>query len=209
MIVYMSFKTWREVITVPATRIFNTVMAFFITFFALPFLAAEVFGLWIFSNATSIPAVLCIFIIVLLNILFYHLMKAPTIKGRQVMDQIDGLKLYLAVGEKDQLNQRNLPEKTPEIFEQYLPYALSLDVEQEWCDQFANVLSRARYGSDYAPVWYTSSHFVKNGVAGLGSSLSGMSSSISASSSPPGSRSGGGGGGSSGGGGGGGGGGGW
>ncbi len=35
-----------------------------------------------------------------LNVLFYHLMKAPTIKGRSVMDQIEGLKLYLSIAEK-------------------------------------------------------------------------------------------------------------
>ena len=210
MLVYQSFKAWRAVITGhSATRIFNFIMAFFITLFALPFLAGEGFGLWMFSTATSIPAVLCIFIIVLLNILFYHLMKAPTIKGRQAMDQIEGLKLYLSVAEKDRLNQLNPPEKTPEVFEKFLPYALALDVEQEWCEQFADVLAPARAENGYTPTWYTGSHFAAGGVAGLASSLGAMSSSISSSSSPPGSSSGGGGGGSSGGGGGGGGGGGW
>ena len=129
-------------------------MAFFLPVFALPFLAGEGFGLWVFSTATSIPAVLCIFIIVLLNILFYHLMKAPTIKGRQVMDQIEGLKLYLSVAEKDRLNQLNPPEKTPEVFEKFLPYALALDVEQEWCEQFADVLAKAGRRTGYRPTWY-------------------------------------------------------
>ena len=175
----------------------------------MPFLAGEGFGLWVFSEATSIPAVLCIFIIVLLNILFYHLMKAFTIKGRKVMDQIEGLKLYLSVAEKDRLKELNPPEKTIEVFEKFLPYALALDVEQEWCEQFADVLAQAAAENRYAPTWYTGSHFASGGAVGLASSLGAMSSSISSSSSPPGSSSGGGGGGSSGGGGGGGGGGGW
>ena len=209
MLVYLAFKTWREAITGYSKRVFNFVMAFFVTLFTLPFLAGEGFGLFMFSEATSIPAVLCIFIIVLLNILFYHFMKTPTIKGRQAMDQIEGLKLYLSVAEKDQLKELNPPEKTPEVFEKFLPYALALDVEQEWCEQFTDVVAQACGENRYKPTWYTASHVAAGGVVGLASSIGALSSSISSSSSPPGSSSGGGGGGSSGGGGGGGGGGGW
>lgn len=136
-------------------------------------------------------------------------MKAPTIKGRQAIDQIEGLKLYLSIAEKDRLNQLNPPEKTPEVFEKFLPYALALDVEQEWCEQFADVVASARAENGYVPTWYTGGNFATKGVSGIASSLGAISSSISSSSSPPGSSSGGGGGGSSGGGGGGGGGGGW
>ena len=209
MLVFVSAKAWRSAILGPSQRIPSLIFALFITVFALPFLAGEAFGLWVFSTATSIPAVLFIFVIVLLNILFYHFMKAPTIKGRQVMDLIEGLKLYLSVAEKDRLNQLVPPEKAPEVFEKFLPYALALDVEQEWCEQFAHVMAQVHAGNGYAPTWYTGNHFTDRGLTGLASSLSAMSSSISSSSSPPGSSSGGGGGGSSGGGGGGGGGGGW
>jgi len=209
MLVYRAFTLWKAAITGSSNKMVSLIMALFISFFSLPFLAGEGFGLWVFATATSPPAVLCIFAIVLLNILFYHLMKAPTIKGRRTMDQIEGLKLYLSVAEKDRLNHLNPPEKTPEVFEKFLPYALALDVEQEWCEQFADVLAAARAENRYSNTWYTGRSFATAGVAGLASSLSAMSSSISSSSSPPGSSSGGGGGGSSGGGGGGGGGGGW
>lgn len=205
MLVYTAFKTWKAV----SQSIVNVVPALFLSIFSLPFLGGEGFGLWVFATATSIPSVVFIFIIVLLNILFYHLMKAPTIKGRQTMDQIEGLKLYLSVAEKDRLNQLNPPEKTPQVFEKFLPYALALDVEQQWCEQFADVMAQTSDEKGYKPIWYTGRHFATGGLAGLASGLGAMSSSISSSSSPPGSRSGGGGGGSSGGGGGGGGGGGW
>jgi uncharacterized membrane protein YgcG len=208
-LVFQVIKAWKAAFAGRSARIASGFSAIFLTLFSIPFLAGEGFGLWMFSNATSIPAVLLIFVIVLLNILFYHLMKAPTIKGRRTMDQIEGLKLYLSVAEKDRLNQLNPPEKTPEVFERFLPYALALDVEQEWCEQFADVLERTRAASGYTPGWYTGGSFAAIGAAGLASSLGAMSSSISSSSSPPGSSSGGGGGGSSGGGGGGGGGGGW
>lgn len=200
-LVYRAYTAWRAVVMEPAGRIINLTGALFMSAFALPFLAGEGFGLFMFSQATSIPAVACIFIIVLLNILFYHLMKAPTIKGRRVMDQIEGLRLYLSVAEKDRLNELNPPEKTPEVFERFLPYALALDVEQEWSEQFADVLARARREMGYEPAWYTGTHFAAAGAAGLASGLGSLSSSISSSTTPPGSSSGGGGGGSSGGGG--------
>jgi len=152
--------------------------------------AGEGYGMWMFSHATSIAAVLCIFVIVLLNVLFYHLMKVPTIKGRLVMDQIEGLKLFLSVAEKDQLKVLTPPEKTPVVFEKFLPYAMALDVEQEWCEQFDEALSQVCMENGYIPTWYRGSHVAARGVVGLASSLSTMSSSISSSSSPPGSSSG-------------------
>ncbi|MRR55908.1 MAG: DUF2207 domain-containing protein, partial [Deltaproteobacteria bacterium] len=203
LLVYRAFSLWKAALTGTSQKFLSFIMALFTSLFALPFLAGEGFGLWVFANATSIPAVLSIFTIVLLNILFYHLMKAPTIKGRQTMDQIEGLKLYLSVAEQDRLNQLHPPEeKTPEVFEKFLPYALALDVEQEWCERFAEVLAAARAENRYTNSWYTGNRFTSTGAAGLAASLTAMSSSISSSSSPPGSSSGGGGGGSSGGGGG-------
>jgi len=130
--------------------------------------------------------------------------------GRRVMDRIEGFKLYLSVAEQARLEALHPPDQTPELFEKYLPYAIALDVENEWGDQFAGLLARAGQGGEYRPRWYSGHSFHSHDIGGFGSSLgSSFSSAISSSSSAPGSSSGGGGGGSSGGGGGGGGGGGW
>ena len=109
------------------------------------------------------------------------------------------------------MNVLTRASKTPELFEKYLPYALALDVEQEWAEQFADVLAQAgQKGATYSPAWYSGSNWSTLGATGFASSLgSSFSGAISSSSTAPGSSSGGGGGGSSGGGGGGGGGGGW
>ena len=178
------------------------------TLFALPFFGGLLFGMFVLSTTTSIAAVLALMTVLLVNFFFYHLLKAPTLQGRRIMDQLEGLKLYLTVAEKERLNLLNPPEKTPELFEKFLPWALALDVEQQWSEQFSDLLERAGREGSYSPTWYHSHRpFTSTALASsLGSSLA---SSISSSSSAPGSSSGSGGGGSSGGGGGGGGGGGW
>ena len=150
-------------------------------------------------------------VLIVLNILFYYLMRAPTKSGRLLMDQIEGFKLYLSTAEEDRLNALNPPEKTPELFEKYLPYALALGVDQAWSERFSDVLSRAAAEDDgYRPRWYSGNRFSNFSSGGFSSSLgSSLSKAVASSSVAPGSSSGGGGGGFSGGGGGGGGGGGW
>ncbi len=149
---------------------------------------------------------------------FHFLLKAYTPAGRDIMDEIEGFKMYLGVAEKDRLNQENPPERTPQLFEQFLPFALALGVEQKWSEQFADILAAAGTApgqNNYSPGWYAGDSWHTLGAtsfaAAIGSSLAGA---ISSASTTPGSSSGssgggGGGGGSSGGGGGGGGGGGW
>ena len=186
--------------------------AVFTTFFSIPFVGGELFGLWAFAQSTSIWVPVLFLIGAAMNGIFYHLLKAPTAAGRKLLDQIDGFRLYLTVAEMDRLNSQNPPQKTPQLFEMFLPYALALNVEQQWAEQFTEVLAQAGAGrpDGYAPTWYSGTAWNSLGPTGFVNSLgSSMSSAISSSSTAPGSSSGGGGGGSSGGGGGGGGGGGW
>jgi len=182
-----------------------------ITLFALPFFIFEVVGVGFLSVAISPVAALCFGAMVFANPLFYYLLKAPTLAGRRLMDQVEGFKLYLSVAEKERLNLLNPPERTPELFEKYLPYALALDVEVQWTEQFAQVLAQAgEAGRAYSPTWYSGSSWDSFGSSSFTSDLGrSFSDAISSSSSPPGSDSGFGGGGGSGGGGGGGGGGDW
>jgi len=144
-------------------------------------------------------------------LLFAWLLKAPTPHGRRLLDKVAGFRLYLEVAEKDELNLRNPPERTPELFEAYLPFALALEVEQPWAEQFADVFDRLRgeTGSDWHPGWYAGRWDAGNPVKMSRAVGSSLNSAIASAATPPGSSSGSGGGGSSGGGGGGGGGGGW
>ncbi len=151
----------------------------------------------------------------LMNLLFYHLLRAPTVSGRRVLDQLEGFRMYMATAEEERLKVLNPPEKTPELFERYLPYALALDCENEWNAKFTAVLAAAALAGATAPAWYSGSNWNTGSMGGFTDSLgSSLAASAASAAQAPGSASssGGGfsgGGGSSGGGGGGGGGSGW
>ena len=173
---------------------------------------------FIFTASSELSLLFAVIVGILtigVNFVFYRILKAPTLQGRKVMDQLEGFRQYLSVTEKDRMNMLNPPEKTPALFEKYLPYALALDVEQKWSEQFNDVLAKAADGKEYSPIWYSGSDWSYRNPSRFSSSLGGaFTTTIASAAHPPGSSSGGGfsgggGGGSSGGGGGGGGGGGW
>ena len=197
---------WRS-INSPA----DTIGAIFISLFATPFFAAEIFVAILLGTQVSatIPAVLLGAIGI--NVLFHYLLKAPTRAGRLLLDQLEGFRRFLEVAERDEMNFRNPPEKTPQLFERFLPYALALGVEQHWMERFAGLFTQLEEcGEHYRPVWYHGEHWHVHDLGAFSHSLGNtLGSSLGKSSAAPGSSSGSGGGGSSGGGGGGGGGGGW
>jgi len=188
-----------------------------IVFIALPFFfmhdLLQSGGIW--TSGGTLIQIICFAALGFINVLFYYLLKAPTRAGRAIMDEIEGFRLYLAVAEQDRMNMAHPPDKTPALFEKYLPFALALDVENKWSEQFADVLAAASQstvdgGQGYRPRWYRGAAWNSRHVAQFSSTLSAdFTQAMAASATAPGSSSGSGGGGSSGGGGGGGGGGGW
>jgi hypothetical protein len=158
------------------------------------------------------PLVILTIVVMFLTMVFFAIiMKRPTMRGRKLLDEMAGFRDYLEVAEKYEMNLRNPPEKTPALFEAYLPFALALGVDHEWAEKFAGVLASARNknGGPYHPIWYHGAWSTSNLATSTSHLSSSLNTAISSSLTPPGSSSGGGGGGFSGGGGGGGGGGGW
>lgn len=156
-----------------------------------------------------IAIVLIALLMLAVVVAFGRLVQAPTTAGRRLMDEIEGLRHYLGVAERDTLARLEGPTAPPpldaERYEALLPYAVALEVEDAWTDQFiAAVGATAATEAVGRVAWYRGNGTFRNaGDLGrvLGSNLGGR---IAAASSPPGGRSGSGGGGSSGGGGGGG-----
>jgi hypothetical protein len=158
--------------------------------------------------------------IVVVNVVFAILLRAPTVQGRKLMDQIDGFKMYMDTAEKNRLNITGEPPMTVERFERILPFAIALGVEKPWSEHFEAELARhavADASGTYQPSFYSGRSW-SSGSGGFSNAVTAATTAMSAamiaaqpsSSSGSGfSSGGGGGGGSSGGGGGGGGGGGW
>jgi len=143
---------------------------------------------------------------------FALLMPKRSQRGVDAKDDIEGLKVYMDVAEKDRIKmlqspdapyaaQADAPAQTVELFEKLLPYAIVLGVEQQWAKKFESIYT-------VPPDWYSGNWTAFNAgylVGSLNSSMAVMSTSFSS----PSSSGSGMGGGFSGGGGGGGGGGGW
>ena len=202
-------RAWQ--VAIAAVDIESGAKAVLETLLAIVPFGVEALGLWMFTDATSSEAMIVLLLILLANFLFYHLLKAPTLLGRRIVDQITGFADYLSVAEKDRMNQWNPPDRTPALFEKFLPYALALGVEHAWSEQFAGILAQAGTPDGtgrhpYQPRWYSGGNFGEGGFGNLATTLGGgFAGVVSSASTSPGS----GGGGFSGGGGGGGGGGGW
>ncbi|EON76781.1 hypothetical protein ADIS_2652 [Lunatimonas lonarensis] len=177
-------------------------------------LALPGFLIYQFGVTFEYGILLLFLVLAAINHLFFYLIKAPTPEGRQVMDEIEGFRMYLNAAEKPVIQAMNPPGLTPEVFEKYLPYALALGVGEAWGKSFEKSLKTYEQSpnsrTSYRPSWYAGSALATGSFTGLSKGLgSAFGNALYNSSSPPGSKSGSGGGGRSGGGGGGGGGGGW
>ena len=162
------------------------------------------------SGGFGIPAIIAIGVIMLVMVVvFGRLVRAPTKEGRALLDEIEGLRMYLSVAERDELKQMPGPGQPPVLdakrYESLLPFAVALDVEDAWTKKFTAAVGAAAAAQAASNMmWYSGRGPITNMGDFTSSVGSGLSSSISSASTPPGSSSGGGGGGFSGGGGGGG-----
>ena len=169
---------------------------------------AGLLAFWIAGEAGK-PAVVVIGVLMVITLLIFgRLVKAPTAEGRKLMDEVEGLKLYLSVAERDELARMQGPGAPPALddkrYEMLLPYAVALEVEEAWTEKFTAAVGAAAAAEATRRIgWYHGGDVSDLGSLSraIGTSLT---SQIASSATPPGSSSGSGGGGSSGGGGGGG-----
>jgi uncharacterized membrane protein YgcG len=85
---------------------------------------------------------------------FGWIMNARTIAGARTFAKVLGFEDFLGHVERDQIER---VEKTPELFEKYLPYAMALHIEKKWVQAFAGIAMqppqwyRGSYGSSFQP----------------------------------------------------------
>jgi uncharacterized membrane protein len=85
---------------------------------------------------------------------FGYFMSARTIIGQRALEKVLGFEDFLGRTQKDQIDRL---EKTPELFEKYLPYAMALHVEKKWVQAFSGIAMQppnwyqGSYGSGFVP----------------------------------------------------------
>ena len=169
-------RAWQDVLAEGGIEICTGAIS--MTMFAAAGFYGETWVLWQFAKAVSLGATVVLFLTLSANFLFYHLLKAPTLLGRRTMDQIAGFADYLSVAEQDRMNLLNPPDRTPELFEKFLPYALALGVEHAWSKQFAGILVQASTPDEtgrrtYCPHWYSGGTFGQGSFRNLATTLGG------------------------------------
>ncbi|TIH10462.1 DUF2207 domain-containing protein [Pseudomonas leptonychotis] len=161
-------------------------------------------GLWMLIESTSLPAILLMGVYLVLVVVFYYLLPAPSVNGRRLLDALEGYRDYLQLAERDVLALAGAaPAMSIALYERHLPYAMALGVEDQWSARFSAALASGLIDPaqrDYQPDWYHSHSNFSTPLAMSSALAAGLSSATALASSPPSSSSSGGGGGSSGGG---------
>jgi len=86
--------------------------------------------------------------------IFGWFMPARTISGARTLAKVLGFENFLGRVESDRIERL---EKTPELFEKYLPYAMALHVEKKWVQAFSGITMQppqwyqGGYGSGFVP----------------------------------------------------------
>ncbi|MCY1232343.1 hypothetical protein D9M72_448280 [compost metagenome] len=162
------------------SRIMSIVVVAFIGFVAFTIFSAILAAVFYSAAETDeLPLLFVIGAIVLVNVLFFFLMGAPTPLGTRMMDGIDGLRQYMTLAEKDRMNMQGAPEMSPRHFETLLPYAVALGVEKPWTETFDRWLLAAAAGAAaavaYQPSWYHGDGF---GSSTFGDRIGGFAGSM-------------------------------
>src|SRR5690606_1819273 len=93
-------------------------------------LISIILAIIVYITSSVLFSILFTIVLIIINIVFSSIIKAPSKLGRQIKDDIEGLKMYIDTAEKRQLDI-NEPTLTPERFERILPYAMALGVENK------------------------------------------------------------------------------
>jgi len=150
-----ALAAWRRV---SAGNLWSVPGALIASVFAIFGFVAWAGGLLVtFVISAGLAATVLLVAVAIANVVFFKLLQAPTQLGRKALDEIAGTRLYLTVAEADRLKFHNPPDRTPEHLEKLLPYAVALDVETAWTEQFKAAVAAAALPAAAAaasPAWY-------------------------------------------------------
>ncbi len=135
--------------------------------------AVALFG-GLFIVEPSIAHIVALITAVVSGIIANYLTRRLTVKGYEALWHTSGFEEYLTIAEKDRIDFHNAPERKPEQFLSFLPYAIAFGVEEKWAEAFKDVAIPN-------PEWYQDATGSPFSTPSLVASLSGFSSALASS----------------------------
>lgn len=130
----------------------HVLMALWLTlvFFTTAIIAAYILSLY----TNNIPPVTLIILglLFLVNLLFSQLMRTPTVAGREVLNQIEGFRIFFNSTEKTRFAALAPPEMTRELLDKYCPYAMALGEQHAWGERMCQATGQAP-NAPFCPDW--------------------------------------------------------
>lgn len=141
-----------------------------------------------FVDEVSVPIILGVVSLPLISILPWALfgLERRTRKGYEARYHLRGFKDFLCTTEADRYTFHNAPDKNPETFMRFLPYAVAFGVEKEWATVFADI-------NIPEPNWYAGRHTAPFNATAFTRDIGAFSAAFAAASTVNGSGSSGGG----------------
>ena len=102
-------------------------------------IAALVFMFGIGVVAADQTVLVLVAILVIITIFVAAMLRIRTRRGYEALDYLKGFKLFLEATDKERFDFHNAPEKSPEQFMEYLPYAIAFGVEKKWAKVFEGI----------------------------------------------------------------------
>lgn len=104
----------------------------------IPFLLlGAVASLAVIGWATSARFALLFGNYVVVSMLAWISLRSPTAQGRAVLQQLVEFRMFLDAVDSDRINRTNLPNAASAMPEKYWGWALALNIEHTWGEQFA------------------------------------------------------------------------
>ena len=120
---------------------------------ALVYLIFPVFVLlWFFAEQTTFLAAFFFLATIICIVVFYTLLKSPSMLGRSVLDSLDAYKMYLsAQSSLPFAGMQNVEAKMKLLYDKHLPFAFALDLEEIWTLKFTSASDKP---ASLKPSWY-------------------------------------------------------
>jgi hypothetical protein len=169
--VHLTVGAWRYARSDPYQTPQASKRAWRLTVFLILLLLFELAGFEVVAWAASADVVLVLAAFVTVHCLFHHLLRPRAQLTRELADQIEALRALLTPrpGRSDSPGRA----RDHALFtENYLPYAMALNVETGWGEQFAATLIQAHRASTYSPTWYSGPGWIVGTAANFATWLS-------------------------------------